>query len=156
MNNLSDSLLLAEILKRLDQLIETESAKLEVDKSILKELQDGADEGREIMSNGTLSVTDFTVIDTQISPGYPVKGYTIENTDKTNFIYVAHKSAGDPLTSQPQLDFDIIDVTKTTNPVFNQVAPNESLEFKYNRNRVKSIHLLAVTGSPTYKAWLTL
>ena len=122
---------------------------LETNKAILKELQDEADEGKAMIDNGTLSTTDFTIIDTQMSPCPPVKGFTIENTDTAgNNIYV-----GMNIAMQPQLDADVIDVVKT-NPIFNQLAPNESFEFKYKRNIVKSIHLLAVTGSPTYKAFL--
>lgn len=123
---------------------------LAVNKLILKELQDGADEGKAIVSHGTVTTTDFVVIDTQISPGHSVKGFTIENTDVAggNNIYV-----GMNIAVQPQLDIDIIDVTKIQS-VFDVIVPNESFEFKFNRNTVKSVHLLAVAGSPTYKAWL--
>lgn len=125
---------------------------LQTNRLILQELRDGADEGKAIISNGTLSTTAFTIIDTQIAPGHPVKGFTVENTDTvangSNNIYV-----GMNIVRQPQLDADIIDVVKT-NPIFNQIVPGESFEFKFNRNTVKSVHLLAVTGAPTYKAWL--
>lgn len=125
---------------------------LETQRAILKELLDGADEGKGIISNGTVTTTDFVIIDTQIAPGHSVKGFTIENTDTvangSNSIYV-----GMNIVRQPQLDADLTDVIKA-NPIFNQIAPGESFEFKFNRNTVKSIHLLAVTGSPTYKSWL--
>jgi hypothetical protein len=134
-NSLTDSLLMAI---------------LETNRLILQELRDEADEGKAIISNGTVTTTDFVVIDTQISPGHNVKGFTVENTDVVggNDIYV-----GMNIVRQPQLDADITDVIKA-NPIFNQIAPNESFEFKFNRNTVKSIHLRAVTGSPTYKAFL--
>lgn len=125
---------------------------LQTNRLILQELKDEADEGKAIISNGTLSTTAFTIIDTQISPGHSVKGFTVENTDTvangSNNIYV-----GMNIVRQPQLDADIIDVVKT-NPIFNQIVPGESFEFKFNRNTVKSVHLLAVTGTPTYKAFL--
>lgn len=151
MESLSN-LLLTDVSQKLTELIQLEAYKLEVDKLILKELQDGADEGKAIISNGTLSIGTFTIIDTQISPGHPVKGYAVENTSdpavNNNNLYVAHNIA-----FQPQLDADIIDVVKA-NPIFNPVVPGESVEFNFNRNKIKSVHLLAVTGSPTYKCWL--
>ena len=126
---------------------------LTVNRLILQELRDEADEGKAIISNGIVTTTDFVIIDTQISPGHSVKGFTVENTDTvangSNSIYV-----GMNIVRQPQLDADITDVIKV-NPVFNRIVPGESFEFKFNRNTVKSIHLLAVTGSPTYKSWLT-
>lgn len=147
-----NELLLSEISHKLSDLIQVEIYNQEILNGILKEEQEGADEGKAIISNGTLSVGTFTVIDTQISPGHPVKGFTIENTDTvangSNHIYV-----GMNVAFQPQLDADIIDVVKTS-PIFNEIVPDESFEFKFNRNRIKSIHLLAVTGTPTYKAWL--
>lgn len=151
MENLSD-LLLTEISCKLSELTQVELVRLEVEKLILKELQDEADEGKNIVSNGTLSTTTFTIVDTQISPGHPVKGFTVENTSdpatNNNNIYV-----GMNIVFQPQVDADVVDVIKT-NPVFNPLEPGESFEYKFNRNKIKSIHLLAVTGAPTYKSWL--
>lgn len=150
-SNLS-TLLLSEVSAKLTELIQIEIYNREILGGILKEKLDEADEGKVIINNGSLSTTDFTIIDTQISPGHAVKGYTVENTDTvangSNNLYV-----GINVAIQPQLDADIIDVVKT-NPIFNQIVPGESLEFKFNRNKIKSIHLLAVTGNPTYKAWL--
>lgn len=143
MESLSD-LLLTEVSHKLSELMCVESEKLEVEKLILKELLDEADEGKAIYNNGTLSTTVFTVIDTQISPGFPVKGYAVRNTGTTN-IFVAHN-----IVRQPQLDADIVDTLKV-NPIFFQLVPNEIENIHFNRNRIKSVHLLAVTGTPTYK-----
>lgn len=144
--------LLDNISQKMIELIGINIYNQDILKGILKEEQDGADEGKAIISNGILSATAFTIIDTQISPGHPVKGFTITNTDTvangSNHIYV-----GMNISSQPQVDVDVVDVIKA-NPIFNEIVPNESFEFKFNRNKIKSIHLLAVTGAPTYKAWL--
>ena len=151
MENLS-SLLLSEISSKLSDLIQIEVCNQDILRAILKEQLDEADEGKVIISNGTLSTTTFTIIDTQISPGHAVKGYTVENTSdpatNNNNIYVAHNIA-----FNVQVDADVVDVIKA-NPIFNQVVPNESVEFNFNRNKIKSVHLLAVTGAPTYKMWL--
>lgn len=144
-SNLSNlALLLSEVSHKLSDLQQIELAKLEVEKLILKELQDDADEGKAIYNNGTLSTIAFTIIDTQISPGHPVKGYAIRNTGTTN-IFVAHN-----IVRQPQLDADIVDTLKV-NPIFFQLVPNEIENVHFNRNKIKSVHLLAVTGIPTYK-----
>lgn len=151
MESLSN-LLLSEISSKLSDLIHIETYNQGILEGILKEEQDGADEGKAIISNGALSTTQFTIIDTQIAPGHPVKGITVINTsnpaNNNNNIYV-----GMNIVRQPQLDADVIDVIKA-NPVFNELVPGESFEFKFNRNTVKSIHLLAVTGAPNYKMWL--
>lgn len=113
---------------------------------VLKELKDRKDEGKAIYGNGILSTTDFTIIDTQISPGHPVKGYTVKNTGLTN-IFVAHN-----IVKQPQVDADIVDVLKA-NPIFNFLTPNEVENINYNNDCIRSVHLLGVTGNTasTYK-----
>ena len=111
---------------------------------ILNELLDQRDEGKSIYNNGTLSTTTFTVIDTQLSPGHLVKGYTVRNTGLTN-MFVAHN-----ISMQPQVDIDVIDTLKT-NPIFTTITPNEIESISYNVKCIKSVHLLAVTGTPTYK-----
>jgi hypothetical protein len=111
---------------------------------ILKELKDRKDEGKAIYDNGILLTSEFTIIDTQIAPGHPVKGFSVKNTGTTD-IYFAHN-----ITKQPQIDADIVDVLKA-NPIFSRMIPNEVEHVHYNNDCIKSVHLLAVTGSPTYK-----
>ncbi len=111
---------------------------------ILKELKDRRDEGKAIYDNGILSTVVFTVIDTQISPGHSVRGYSIKNTGTTN-LFFAHNIA-----RQPQIDADVVDTLKV-NPIFSQLVPNEIENIHFNIECIKSVHLLAVTGSPTYK-----
>lgn len=111
---------------------------------ILQEIKDRRDEGKAIYNNGILSTTIFTIIDTQISPGHPVKGYSVRNMGATN-LFFAHNIA-----EEPQIDVDVVDTLKA-NPIFTQLIPNEVEFVSYNIKCIKSVHLLAVTGTPTYK-----
>lgn len=133
-----DTLYLRELIKKLCNLETIES-------QILQEIYDRRDEGKALYNHGTLSATAFTVIDTQASPGHNVKGFTVQNTDDTNNIFIAHN-----ITKQPQLDADIVDTLKA-NPIFSELEPGEGENTAYNVRCIKSIHLLAVTGTATYK-----
>lgn len=112
---------------------------------ILKELLERKDEGKAIYNKGTLSSTVFTILDTTEIPGNPVKGYTIRNTDTINSIYVAHNIA-----KNIKADIDISDSLKS-NPIFTTLLPGEGENIIYNTKCIRSIHLLAVAGTATYK-----
>ena len=81
---------LIDLNEKLDKLIDIESG-------IYKILSDQIDEGKAIYMNGTLSTTNFTVIDlvtgrteldyTGVSPGHPVKCFMINNTLTTNLFF---------------------------------------------------------------------
>lgn len=141
---MTDNLFLAEISNKLSDVIELLQKDIEVNRITAQQLTDEADIGKALYNNGTLSATLFTIIDTQISPGHNVKGYTIRNTGLTN-LYFAHN-----IVKEPQIDADIVDTLKTS-PIFSVLVPNEVEHTIYNRRVIKSVHLAAVTGTPTYK-----
>lgn len=65
---------------------------IKINTEILKEMKDEADEGEFLVQSGTVTTTEFTIIDTQIAPNHPVKGYFIQN-DGENAIYIAHNAS---------------------------------------------------------------
>lgn len=143
-----EEIYLIDLNKKLDKLIEINSR-------IYKVLSDQIDEGKAIYMNGTLSATNFTVIDlisgrtsgTDVggTPGHPVKGYMIKNTGTTNLLF-AHN-----ITFQPQLDLNVtLDALKTS-PIFSTLVPGESESSNYNIKCIRSVHLIASSGTPTYK-----
>lgn len=143
-----EEIYLIDLNKKLDKLIEINSR-------IYKVLSDQIDEGKAIYMNGTLSATNFTVIDlisgrtsgTDVggTPGHPVKGYMIKNTGTTNLLF-AHN-----VTFQPQLDLNVtLDALKSS-PIFSTLIPGESESSNYNIKCIRSVHLIASSGTPTYK-----
>lgn len=117
-------------------------------KVIQGELVAEADSGEFLRVNGTVTTTQFTIIDTDTSPGYAVKGYTIKN-DGPNTIFVAHNAA-----ISSGVDVDPVDVTTSAISKFEQVLSNEDIKFVFNRRKVRNIHLLAQGGNSQFRAWL--
>lgn len=116
--------------------------------SILGELKAGADEGEFLRRDGTVTTTQFTILNAMSNPGHPVKAYTVRN-DGPNTIYVAHNAA-----YSSTLDADTIDVTSNTSR-FEEILANEDIKFVFNRNAVRSVHILAKDGDSQFRAWLT-
>lgn len=106
-----------------------------------------ADNGQFLRTSGTVTTTEFTIIDTNISPGHMVKGYTVKN-DGPNNIFVAHNVA-----ISSDVDADIIDVTTLTSR-FDEVLPNEDIKFVYNRRTIRNVHILASGGNSQFRCWL--
>ncbi len=114
--------------------------------SIQNELVEEADAGEYLKISGTVTISEFVILDTDTAPGHPAKGYVVIN-DGPNTIYVGHNMA---LSS---IGPEIIDVT---NPVarFNRILDGESLRFEFNRRKVKNIYILSTVGDSTYRGWL--
>ncbi len=119
---------------------------IKVNTSILKELKDGADEGEFLVQSGTVTTTEFTIIDTDRDPGHPVKGYFIQNTG-LNDIQIVHNAA---LSS---VGPDIVDINSDITR-FSVIEANEVTEFTYNRKKIRNIYLLSSGGNSTYKVKL--
>lgn len=108
----------------------------------------GADNGQFLRTDGTVTTTEFTIIDTNIAPGHMIKSYTIKN-DGLNNIFVGHNVA-----VSSRVDADIIDVTTLTSR-FDVILPNEDIKFVYNRRTIRNIHILAQGGNSSFRAWLS-
>lgn len=103
---------------------------------IQREMLAEADDGAFLRMDGTVTTSTFTIIDTDISPGHMVKGYTVIN-DGPNTIFIGHNVA-----FSSEVDADIVDITTLTSR-FNKILPKEDIRFVYNRRRIKNIHILA-------------
>ena len=114
---------------------------------IQNQLLEEADEGQFIRMSGTVTTTQFTIIDTNVTPGHMVKGYTIKN-DGPNNIFVGHNVA-----ISSKVDADIVDVTTAVSR-FDIVEPNEDIKFVFNRKRIRNVHILAQGGDSQFRAWL--
>lgn len=114
--------------------------------SIETQLLEEADEAARLLLSGTVLTTQFTILDTDIDPGHPVKGYRVHN-DGPNNLYITHNAA---LSS---VGPDIIDVT-STNTIFELLQVNEVAEDSYNRQKIKNIYLLASGGNTSFRAKL--
>jgi hypothetical protein len=114
---------------------------------IQDQLLEDADEGQLLRLSGTVTTTQFTIIDTMAAPGHMVKAYTVKN-DGPNNIYVAHNVA-----VSSEVDADIVDVTSNVSR-FNIVEPNEDIKFTFNRQRIRNVHILASGGDSQFRAWL--
>lgn len=114
---------------------------------IQEEMLAEADSGEFLRAEGTVTTTQFTIIDTNVAPGHMVKGYTVKNGG-LNDIYVAHNAA-----FSTGVDADIIDVVQSTSR-FEIVEPNEDIKFVFNRRRIRNVHILAYGGNSQFEAWL--
>lgn len=128
----------------LDYTIKNEKRLAVIQEEMLAE----ADSGEFLRANGTVTTTQFVIIDTMVAPGHMVKGYTVKN-DGPNTIFVAHNAA-----VSSELDADIIDVTSNTSR-FEEILSNEDIKFIFNRRRIRNIHILAQGGNSQFRAWLT-
>lgn len=116
--------------------------------SIQNELIEEADAGAVLRSNGTVTPTQFIIIDTNKDPGHMVKGYTVRN-DGPNNIFVGHNAA-----ISSNVDADIIDVISGDISRFEEILPNEDIKFVFNRRRIRNIHILAQGGNSSFRVWL--
>jgi len=128
----------------LDYTIKNEKRLSVIEEEMLAE----ADSGEFLRRTGTVTTTNFVIIDTNASPGHMVKGYTVIN-DGPNNIYVGHNMA-----ISSELDVDIIDVTSDTSR-FALILPGEDFKFVFNRRKIRNVHILANGGDSTFRAWLT-
>lgn len=141
---LSNFVLLDQIAKRLGTLVKVEEDNKKLLGAILKEERDGADEGEYLVLSGKVHTDKFTIIDTQISPGHPVKGYFISN-DGPHTIKVAHNAA---LSS---VGPDITDVENSNTNRFISLLENEVTEFSYNRNKIRNVYILGTEGKSSFR-----
>lgn len=115
--------------------------------SILQELRNDADEGEFLAQHGTVITTDFTIIETEIAPNHPVKGYSIKN-DGPGTIFVAHN------ISKAGLQPDIDNLTSALSR-FWEVRLNEEITFSFNRRKILNVAIIAATVDSDYRAWLS-
>lgn len=106
-----------------------------------------ADNGQFLRTSGTVTTASFTIIDTNVTPGHMVKGYTVKN-DGPNNIFVGHNVA-----ISSDVDADIVDVTTLTSR-FDEILPNEDIKFIYNRRTIRNVHILASGNNSQFRCWL--
>lgn len=115
--------------------------------AILQELKDDADDGEFLAQHGTVIATDFTIIETEIAPNHPVKGYSIKN-DGPGTIFVAHNISKAGL--QPDIDNLASAVSR-----FWEVRINEEITFSFNRRKILNVAMIAATVDSDFRAWLS-
>ena len=141
---LSNFILLDQISKRLGTLVKVQERHEQVLSAILKEERDGADEGEYLVLSGKVHTDKFTIIDTQIAPGHPVKGFFIQN-DGPHTIKLAHNAAISSVGP------DIADVENSNTSRFISLLSNEVTEFSYNRNKIRNIYMLGKEGRSSFR-----
>lgn len=132
--------------------IQEESQKILVENqkvlaAILQELRDDSDDGEFLAQHGTVIATDFTIIETEIAPNHPVKGYSIKN-DGPGTIFVAHN------VSRAGLQPDIDNLASALSR-FWQVRLNEEITFSFNRRKILNVAIIAATVDSDFRAWLS-
>ena len=128
---------------KFNKLIEIETKNNEILQYILKEQKDSADEGEVMRKSGTVTTTEFTIIDTIREPGHPVKAFELIN-DSVNSIYVGFNVVSSSTGA------NLTDVTSDLTR-YDLVATTESIIYRFNRNKIKNIYLLATVGNSTYR-----
>lgn len=124
-----------ELNEKFNKLIEINLKNNELLNHILKEQSDSADEGEILRLSGTVSPTTYTIINTIQDPGHPIKAFEFIN-DSVNTIYVGYNVV---LTT---LSVSTSEVTSNLNR-FDAIPANESIEYRFNRNKIRNIHILA-------------
>lgn len=118
-----------------------------IQKQILRELKAEADMCEVLRLNGTVTTTEFTIVNTITDPGHPVKSFELTN-DGDNPIYVGFNVV---ISGEGA---DIIDVTSTITR-FELIASGEDVLYRYNRHGIRNIYLLGSGGNSTYRLKLT-
>ncbi len=119
---------------------------LEKDSAILEEQKAEADEGKYRRLSGTVTTSQFTIIDTITDPGHSIKGYKITN-DGPNSILFAHN------VTISSISPDIVD-TISNDSRFELLLLNETSEVSYNRRKIDNVYLLASGGNSDFRAKL--
>lgn len=119
--------------------------------SILKELQDDADEGEYYLVQGTATTTiTDNVIDIPSVLGMPefkVKSYLIINDGNANNLRVGHNITRGMITSA-------IDIVGQARSRFFNVQPLENIRITYNRKVIENIYIITNTGTSNFRLWL--
>lgn len=102
--------------------------------AILKEERDEADEGGRMQIHGKVGYREFFIIDTQKDPGHRVKSFIARN-DGPEDIFIAYNAA---LSS---VGPSIEDVRKSV--IFERLEKDEKIRYRFNRNVIKNIYILA-------------
>lgn len=137
---------LDDISVKMSQLLESQIESQRYYNAILKELRDEADEGEYLTILDTATTTDFYTVETELSPGHPVKGYAISNEGQ-NTIYFAHN------TSKAGLQASLDDVTSALSR-FQQLKCGEEIRYVFNRRKVLNVSLLAKDGDSVFRLFL--
>jgi len=116
---------------------------IQINTDILKELKNEADEGEVMRLSGTVTTTEFTILNTITDPGHPIKAFEFNN-DGENSIYVGFNVV---LSGEGA---DIIDVTNNLSR-FDLIQPTEDISYSYNRRKIRNIYLLSSGGDSTYR-----
>jgi hypothetical protein len=124
-----------------------EKKRLDVEKAILKELQDRRDQGKELPQSGTVLSTDYTFIDLgQLRQGQKAKSFELLNDDPNNDLYFGWNTSEAGL--QPSLDDPQSSLSK-----FRILGAGESIKIKNNVDTIENIALLGKQGDVVFRLW---
>jgi len=131
---------LDDISRKLSELLISNGSLEMLNKAILKELKDGADEGEYFRQDATANTTTFDTIDFLAIFGFPVRGFMIRNDGANNILYGHNitRSSIDP-------------TVQTIDARFIVLEPHEKIKFAYNRKRINNIYLKSVGGNSDYR-----
>jgi len=131
---------LDDISRKLSELLISNGSIEKLNKAILKELTDEADEGEYLRREATANPNTFDILDFIAILGFPVKGYFIKN-DGANTILHGHN------ITNLSIDSNI----NTADARFFSIYTTEESRIGYNRNKIKNIYLKSVTGNSAYR-----
>jgi hypothetical protein len=111
---------------------------------IYSKLSEHDDDGDYLFQQGT-ATTDLSqnIIDLLGTPGYPVKGYVINNNGK-NTIELGHN------ITPSIIDSNLTTVTGKFYPLF----AGETHKEMFNRKVIRNIYIRTDIGTSTYRLWL--
>lgn len=131
---------LDDISRKLSELLISNGQIEKLNKAILKELTDEADEGEYFRQDATANPNTFDTFDFIAILSFPVKGFMIRNDGANNIQY------GHNITPS------VIDTTILTSVArFTVLEPDEKIKFAYNRKRINNIYLKSVGGNSDYR-----
>lgn len=131
---------------RFESLLKIQENQQKLLTDILGEEKAGADDGAFIEQHGTVTTTDFVILNPLTIIGHGAKGYMIRN-DGPNTIRFAHNLTPDGVTMTAN-DVDANTIRLST------VLNKEEIRFVYNRNKILNLYLLASGGNCDYRVWL--
>jgi len=135
---------LDDISRKLSELLILNGSVEKLNKSILKELTDEADEGEYMFVQGTATTdTSQNITDLLGMMGHPVKGYIIKN-DGGNTLEVGHNITPSSIDSTVQ----------TASARFYPLFAGEQHKEMFNKKVIRNVYLRTAAGTASYRLWL--
>lgn len=142
----TQSKILDDISKKIDRLLDAQLKTINIQLKTQELIKSTLDEGGRLVQSGTVTPTEYVIINTIADPGHPIRSYTVIN-EGPNDIYVGYNitNTGYPIPLEAVLADDSLFLT---------ITPNNRIKESFTTKVINNVYILANTGNSSYKARL--